>query len=160
MVFSGKELRDMSWLCTLLAAMAGYFILIMLYILLLVKSKLAGNKVTLLLLVKDAERLVEAIVWDLFRLKSWSNYNFDFIVVECGSQDDTRTILNVLRRRHPFPLITIPAGIPRRPPGVLTRPNVKTVVVTGMDSPKMVRKKILFILNRSCYGVKQKASDW
>lgn len=159
MVFFGKELREMSWLYTLLAVLTGYFILIMLNIFLLVKSKLAGNKVTLLLLVKNAERLAEAVVWDLFRLKSWSNYNFDFIVIDCGSQDDTRTILNLLRRRHPFQLITIPAFTPRRSPGVLSSSNIKTVVITGMDSPRMVRKEILFILNRSCYGEKEKASE-
>lgn len=150
----------MSWLSTLLAALAGYFVLLMLYIFLMVKSGFAGNKVTLILMIKDAGRLAEAVVWDLFRLKSWSNYNFDFIIVDCGSQDDTRTILNLLRRRHPFPLITIPAGILSRPPEVLVRPNMKTVVVTGMDSPRIIRKKILVILNRSCYEEKKKISDW
>ncbi len=61
-----------------------------------------GKKRILILLMHNCGKCAEKIMWDILRLKSWHEWDFNLIVIDDQSQDDTLLMLNAFRKRHPF----------------------------------------------------------
>lgn len=138
----------MSWLTALLTSLAVYFLYLVHYLRLIGKSKNARRNLFLVLVLKDTANIMEPVMWDLFRLQSWSNFNFRLLIVDQGSRDDTLMILKSFQRQNDFSLISSPAGrhliIMRKLKG-----NVRVVELNSLDSSRSARKKILAALHGS-----------
>ena len=114
------------------------------------KAKIEGDRMVLILIFKNAQVLVEAVMWDLFRLKSWYYQNVSIMVIDDKSDDDTFYILKKLQKRFSFILISASMG--KSLEQILNRHgnNVGVISISGADNPRLVRKKIFLLLNR-CY---------
>ncbi|MDD2499144.1 MAG: hypothetical protein PHY90_13605, partial [Desulfitobacteriaceae bacterium] len=138
----------LSWLNALLASLAAYFLYLVHSIRLIGKAKKARRKIVLVLVLKDTADILESLMWDLFRLQSWSNFNFHLVVVDRESRDDTLVILKTFQRKNDFYLISSPSGrclaMMRRLKG-----NARIVELSGLDSVRSARKKILVALHGS-----------
>jgi len=138
----------MPWIIALLSLIAGYFLVLGVMIWLKCKAKIDGSKLILVLVFKNAGATAEAVMWDLFRLQSWHYQELDFMVIDDKSEDDTLQILRILRRSYPFVLIS--TAFSRKFEQLIQTQGEKVRVlhITGPECPKLVRKKIICLLNR------------
>lgn len=151
----------LSWLTTCAAAVTGYFFYLIYSIRLMMKSKSSEGKPVLVLVFKNAGIIVESVMWDIFRLQSWHNYDFKLLVLNIGFSDDALMILKILQKKYPFPLITVSAGQSFSIIQKLKKRKMRIVVVeaTGTESPRMIRRKIVFALNEDKMGRQRTAGN-
>jgi hypothetical protein len=81
----------MPWIIALLSLIVGYFLILGALAWSAYKAKIEGDRMVLILIFKNAQVLVEAVMWDLFRLKSWYYQNVSIMVIDDKSDDDTFT---------------------------------------------------------------------
>ncbi|MGI6685704.1 MAG: hypothetical protein ACOX47_09605 [Bacillota bacterium] len=138
----------MPWVIALLSFIAGYFLILAALVWSACQAKIEGDRLILILIFKDAEASVEAVMWDLFRLKSWNYQGLNFLVIDDKSQDDTLPILKKMRKRYPFILIS--TSYRKKVEQVIEGQGrrMRVLKVTGSECPRLVRKKILFLLNQ------------
>lgn len=136
----------MLWMIALLVF--GYFFILAASVWLNSKAALKGKKTILILVLKNCAETAEAIMWDLFRLKSWNYRDLSFLVIDDKSEDDTLCILQTLRRDYPFLLISASLGKRYERIKKLQGEKVRVLKVDGTQSPRLVRKKIIFLLNQ------------
>lgn len=138
----------MSWIIVLLSLIAGYFLSLAGTVCLKWKANLAGKKIILILIFRNSEESVEAIMWDLLRLKSWNYQDLSFMVIDDKSYDDTLLVLKNLRKRHSFLLISDSLGKRFERIMKLQGKKVLFLTINGSESPRLVRKRIVFLLNQ------------
>jgi len=140
----------MPWLIALISLVTGYFLILAAMVWSAYRTKIDGDRPVLVLIFKNAEASAEAVMWDLFRLKSWDYLGLSFLVIDDNSDDDTLLILKKMRKKYPFLLISAPCG--KRFQLMLQGQGKKVRVlhVTGSECPRLVRKRMLYLLKHSC----------
>jgi len=138
----------MLWVIALLSLIAGHFLVLAGTIWVKWKENLAGKKTILILIFRNSGESVEAIMWDLFRLKSWNYQGLSFLVTDDKSDDDTLPVLKTLQKKHPFLLVN--SSLVKRFERIMRLQGKKVLVlnITGPESPRLVRKRIVYLLNQ------------
>mgnify|MGYP000844588324 CR=1 FL=1 len=77
----------MPWGIALLSVIVGYFLILVAMVWSACKAKIEGDRLILILIFKNAGASVEAVMWDLFRLKSWDYQGLSFMVIDDKSDD-------------------------------------------------------------------------
>ncbi|MEL7568827.1 MAG: hypothetical protein AAGU27_28715 [Dehalobacterium sp.] len=138
----------MLWIIALLALIAGYFSVLAGTILIKWKENFAGKKMILILIFRNSEESVEAIMWDLFRLKSWNYQGLSFLVTDDKSYDDTLQVLKALQKKHPFLLVKY--SLVKRFERIMRLQGKEVMVlnINGPESPRLVRRRIVCQINQ------------
>lgn len=138
----------MSWIIPLLILVIGYFIGLLGAAWVKGKRNIREKRAVLIMVFRNSGKSAEAIIWDLFRLKSWRYHDLNFIVVDDKSDDDTLLILKALQKKHPFILINSTEEKSFDQIMGYYGKGVPVLRVDGAESPSAVRKKIIFLLNQ------------
>lgn len=139
----------MAWIIALLSLIAGYFLILAAIIWFGCKAKIDGDRWILILIFKNAEAAAEAVMWDLFRLKSWDYQGLNFMVIDDKSEDDTWSILKKMRHKYPFLLVSASPGKRLEQIIKCQGEKVRILRINGGECPKLVRKRIISLLNHS-----------
>ncbi|ATW25936.1 glycosyltransferase family A protein [Candidatus Formimonas warabiya] len=142
----------MTGLFAFLSVLAGYGIILAVAGWFMCKAKLAGKKNILILILKNSADSVEYIMWDVFRLQSWNYRDFSFMVIDDKSEDDTLSILKAIRERHPFVLVSASVGKRFERMKRWQGENVRVLSVVGPEPPRLVRKRMVVLLNECRLG--------
>jgi hypothetical protein len=110
-----------------------------------------GKKRILILLMHNCGKCAEKIMWDILRLKSWHEWDFNLIVIDDQSQDDTLLMLNAFRKKAPFCLL--PTILGKKIAAILLwqGKHVYILPIGAGASPQEVRSKLLAWLNQDYF---------
>jgi hypothetical protein len=144
-----KEFIIMSWLFSAITFLAGYIVFLLRTVCHMWRMKKKSHKLCIIVRFKGGADIVEAVLWDLFRLQSWDNYDFDLLVIDGCFNKEVSLILKILHRKYHFVLVKLtscPASWFGGRDGYL---GIRLLEVTGEESLRVIRRKLIAILNES-----------